>query len=226
MEKEKATSGIAFTQAVKAAQERRGSRANYARMEAKGGFHKKITADLVRFIRERDSFYLATADKEGQPYIQHRGGPRGFLKVLDEHTLGFADYTGNKQYLTVGTLSENDKAFIFLMDYPNRRRIKIWGKARVVENYPELLDRLRDPDYPAVIERAILFEVQAWDINCPLHIVPRYTEEEIASIVDPLKERIARVEAENAELRERLAANIWQLDYFGESIGLLEGNEM
>ena len=155
-------SDIAFTPAVKAEQERRGSRESYARMEQRGGWHDWIDDGLRAFIAERDSFYLGTANSEGQPYIQHRGGPAGFLRVIDDKTLAFADLAGNKQYITTATLSENDKAFLFLMDYPNRRRVKIWGRARVVEDDPELLSRLTDRDYKGRPERAIVFEVEAW----------------------------------------------------------------
>lgn len=199
-------SDIAFTPAVKAVQAQHGSRNAYARMEREGGWQQAISPELEAFIAERDSFYLGTANAEGQPYIQHRGGSKGFLKVLDDHTLAFADFRGNKQYITVGTLNENDKAFIFLMDYVNRRRIKIWGRARAVEDDAALMDQLLDPQYKARPERAIVFTVEAWDANCPQHIIPRYTEDEIASTVAPLHDRIAALEAENRALREAVAA--------------------
>ncbi len=173
-------SDIAFTPAVKAAQDRLGSRRSYGKMERGRGWRDTITPDLEAFLAERDSFYLGTASADGQPYIQHRGGPKGFLKALDDHTLGFADFAGNRQYVSMGNLSENDKAFIFLMDYPNRRRIKIWGRTEVIENDPDLLERLSDPSYEASPERVFLFHVEAWDINCPQHITPRYTAEQIA----------------------------------------------
>ncbi len=188
-------SDIAFTPAVKAVQERKGSRRGYARMEEKGGWQSTITDDLAHFISERDSFYLGTASADGQPYIQHRGGPKGFLKVVDERTLAFADFTGNRQYITAGNLSENDKAYIFLMDYANRRRIKIWGRARVVDEDAGLLKRLAGAGYEAVPEQAVVFEIEAWDVNCPQHITPRYTEREVASLVGPLRARIAELEA-------------------------------
>jgi len=189
------TSDVAFTPAVKAAQETRGSRQGYAAMEAKGGWSGTVGPDLESFLATRDSFYFGTASAEGRPYIQHRGGHPGFLNVLDEKTLAFADYSGNKQYISVGNLTENDRAFIFLMDYPNRQRIKIWGRAEFVEDDPELLARLADPDYKARLERAIVFHVEAWDSNCPQHIQRRYTEEEIQPVVDRLKQRIAELEA-------------------------------
>ncbi len=191
-------SDIAFTPAVKAEQEQRGSRGSYARMEEKGGWSDRITPDLEAFIAERDSFYLGTANSSGQPYIQHRGGHKGFLKALDERTLAFADYAGNRQYISIGNLFENDRAYLFLMDYPNRRRVKIWGRAEVVENDPELLARLVDPDYKARPERVFLFHVEAWDVNCPQHIRPRFTEEEITPLIEGLKQRIKSLEAQLA----------------------------
>ena len=198
-------SDIAFTPAVKAAQQQRGSRESYAKMEQRGGWQSKVTADLVAFIAERDSFYLATNSSEGQPYLQHRGGPKGFLKVLDEQTLAFADFGGNAQYISTGNLEENNKAFIFLMDYPNRRRIKIWGKAKVFEGDDELLNRLTDPDYRGKPERAFVFQVQAWDVNCPQHITLRWTEEEFFPVVDKLRNRIDELTEENQRLRDKLA---------------------
>ncbi|MCH7942525.1 MAG: pyridoxamine 5'-phosphate oxidase family protein [Proteobacteria bacterium] len=191
-------SDIAFTPAVKAVQERLGSRAGYARMAEKGGWRDRVTEDLAAFLELRDSFYLATATAEGQPYIQHRGGPPGFLKVLDDKTLAFADFSGNRQYITAGNLGENDRAYIFLMDYPNRRRIKIWGRARLVENDPALLERLLEPGYAGKPERAIVFTIEAWDVNCPQHITPRYSDDEILALIAPLKHRIAELEAELA----------------------------
>ncbi len=199
-------SDIAFTPSVKAAQERLGSRKQYARIEERGGWQNVITDDLAEFIAERDSFYLATASEEGRPYIQHRGGPKGFLKVLDQRTLGFADFSGNRQYISVGNLAENNKAFIFLMDYANQQRIKIWGTAEVVENDPKLLEQLTDPIYRGRPERAFRFHVEAWDVNCPQHIKPRFTAEEIDSTVRALSDRIAELEAENATLRSQIPA--------------------
>ena len=196
-------SDIAFTPAVKALQERHGSRAGYARMEERGGWRDRVTDDLAAFLSTRDSFYLATATAEGRPYIQHRGGATGFLKVLDDKTLAFADFSGNRQYITSGNLGENDKATIFAMDYPNRRRIKIWGRARVVEDDPELIERLTEPGYEGKPERAILFTIEAWDVNCPQHITPRYTDDEIVALISPLKQRIAALEAEVAALQAK-----------------------
>ncbi len=191
-------SDIAFTPAVKAAQERNGSRAGYARMAERGDWADTVSEDLAAFLETRDSFYLGTATADGQPYIQHCGGPKGFLKVIDERTLAFADFAGNRQFLSTGNLSENDKAYIFLMDYPNRRRIKIWGRARVVENDPALIERLADPDYEGKLQRAVVFDVAAWDVNCPQHITRRFDEDEVAALLAPLRSRIAELEAEVA----------------------------
>ena len=170
-------SDLAFTPAVKAWQERLGSRAGYARMAEKRDWNNSVTPELAAFLAERDSFYLATASAEGRPYIQHRGGPAGFLKVIDDKHLAFAEFGGNKQYITAGNLSENDRASIFLMDYVGRQRIKLWGRARVVEDDAALLERLADSEYKAKPERALVFEVEAWDVNCPQHITRRFTED-------------------------------------------------
>jgi predicted pyridoxine 5'-phosphate oxidase superfamily flavin-nucleotide-binding protein len=188
-------SDVAFTPAVKAFQTKRGSREAYAKMETKGGWTAVVTDQLAAFLAERDSFYLGTASADGQPYIQHRGGKPGFLKVLDEHTLAFPDYGGNRQYISAGNLSENDKSYIFVMDYANRRRIKIWGRARVVEGDNDLIARITDPDDENIPERAILFEVNAWDRNCPQFITPRYDEATIAGKIAPLQARIKELEA-------------------------------
>lgn len=202
-------SDIAFTTAVKAAQQRLGSRAKFSRMEQQGGWNTTVTDDLAAFIADRDSFYLATSSADGQPYIQHRGGPKGFLKILDENTLGIADFKGNQQYLSIGNLSENGKAFIFLMDYTRQRRVKLWGQARFVEDDPGLLSHLVDDAYQAIPQRALLFSLEAWDINCPQHITPRFTEDDIAEAVArmqaPWQQRIAELEAENETLRAALA---------------------
>lgn len=197
----KVPSDVAFTPAVKTAQERLGSRAGYARMEAKGGWQTTVTPELATFLAERDNAFLATATADGQPYIQHRGGPRGFIKVLDHQTLGFADFAGNKQYISLGNLSENDKAHLFLVDYANRRRVKIWGRARMVEDNPELIDTLHDPAYDARPERALLFTIEAWDVNCPQHIPRKFDEADVASAVGQLRARIADLEAELTALR-------------------------
>ena len=191
-------SDVAFTPAVKTIQESKGSRSSYSRMEEGRGWKTTVTPELQEFLAERDMFYFGTSNSEGQPYIQYRGGSEGFLKVIDEKTLGFADFAGNKQYITLGNLSENSKAFIFLMDYAQSRRIKLWGKARVVENDSTLNEQLGDPAYPGKIERVILFEISAWDINCPQHIHKRFSQKQVAPIIEQLQERIA-------ELEEKLA---------------------
>jgi predicted pyridoxine 5'-phosphate oxidase superfamily flavin-nucleotide-binding protein len=191
-------SDIAFTPAVKAEQQRRGSRAAYARMEQGDGWETRVTPELAAFVAERDSVYLGTASAAGQPYIQHRGGPPGFVRVLDESTLAFADYAGNRQYITIGNLAENDRAFLFFMDYERRQRIKVWGRARVVEGDMDLLARLAPEGYAARAERAIVFHVEAWDVNCPKHIPQKVDAAAVNS-------RIRALEAENHRLRAALA---------------------
>ncbi|NJK68224.1 MAG: pyridoxamine 5'-phosphate oxidase family protein [Microcoleus sp. CSU_2_2] len=181
---------IAFTPAVKAAQAQRGSRETYARFELFGPENDAVTPDIEEFITQIDGFYLGTVSSNGYPYIQFRGGHPGFLKVMDEKTLGFADFKGNVQYVTVGNLSDNDKAFIFIMDYRHRKRLKIWGRARYVEGDRELIERLRIPEDDSEVERVILFEVEAWNWNCPQHIPRRYSEQEVAA----LQARIAELE--------------------------------
>ena len=198
-------SDIAFTPAVKAAQQARGSRTAYAKMEQRGGWNDTVTPELAEFVAERESLYLGTAAADGQPYIQHRGGPRGFLKVLDERTLAIADYVGNAQYISLGNLAENNKAFLFLMDYSNRHRIKIWGTTEFIEDDPALLARVADPDYQARLERVLVFHVKAWDVNCTQHIQPRYTVEEMQPIVREFHDRIRELEAENKTVRAALA---------------------
>jgi predicted pyridoxine 5'-phosphate oxidase superfamily flavin-nucleotide-binding protein len=196
-------SDIAFTPAVKQMQAAKGSRASYAKVEQHLGWQTRVTRDLAEFVAGLDMFYLGTANVEGQPYIQYRGGPHGFLKVLDDRTLGFADFGGNRQYITLGNLSENPKAFIFLMDYANSRRVKVWGTAKVVEDDAELLDRLRDPDYPGQVERAIVFTIEAWDINCPQHIHKRFSQRQIAPVIAELQARIAELESQLRQGREK-----------------------
>ncbi|MGE0038295.1 MAG: pyridoxamine 5'-phosphate oxidase family protein [Xanthobacteraceae bacterium] len=193
-------SELVFTPAARREQAKRGSARSYERKVA-AGFPGLITPELAAFIAELDTVFLGTASAAGAPYIQHRGGPKGFVKVLDEHTLGFADYAGNRQYITLGNLTENDRAYLFLLDFAGRRRIKVWGRARVVEDDPNLLERLADPGYRARPERAILFTVEAWDVNCPQHITARFNESEIADATASLRKRIADLEAENATLR-------------------------
>ena len=194
-------SDVAFTPNVKAAQEQRGSRAMYRRMEEGEGWETTVTPELAEYIAERDSFYLATASADGQPYIQHRGGPKGFLRVMDETTLAFVDFAGNRQYITAGNLAENDRAFLFLMDYERRRRIKIWGRARVVEGDDALIAKLMPPGAKARGERVIVLEIAAWDVNCPQHIPQKLGAMDVRATVESLKKRIATLEAENAALK-------------------------
>ena len=198
----KYVSDIAFSGTVKNVQEENGSRNSYAKMEQSVGWQSSVDQRLAKFIEQRDSLYFGTANAEGQPYIQHRGGPKGFLKVLDDKTLAFADYSGNMQYITVGTLRENNKAYIFLIDYPTRTRMKIWGTAKVVENDATLLAQLHSADYKAKPERAIVFTVEAWDVNCPQHIQQRFTMEELKPEFDKLNNRIKELETEISQLKK------------------------
>ena len=191
---EKYPSDVAFTPAVKAIQAAKGSRQTYARIESGHGWETTVGEELAQFISERDEFYLATASAGGQPYVQYRGGRPGFLRVIDKRTLGFADFGGNQQYITLGNLSENPKAFIFLMDYVDLRRIKLWGTARVVEGDLELVEGLRDPADPSRAERAILFTVEAWDMNCQQHIHRRFPQEVVGPYVEKLQARIQQLE--------------------------------
>jgi predicted pyridoxine 5'-phosphate oxidase superfamily flavin-nucleotide-binding protein len=183
---------------VKAVQTAKGSRASNAKAERRG-WRTRVTPDLIEFLSGLDMFYLGTANAEGQPYIQYRGGSPGFLKVLDDRTLAFADFGGNRQYITLGNLSDNPKAFIFLMDYANSQRVKLWGTASVVEDDADLLERLRDPDYPGKVERAIVFTVEAWDINCLQHIHQRFSQRQVQPVIEQLQRRISELEAQLAQ---------------------------
>ena len=199
----KIVSDIAFTPSVKAEQDKRGSRAGYKKMEERGGWRNKVDEGLREFISARESFYLGTVSADGYPYIQHRGGKAGFLKIIDDRHLAFADFAGNKQYITLGNLGDNPKAFIFLMDYRNKRRVKIWGQARYIEDDEALLNSLIDPDYDARPERAIVFEIDAWDSNCPQHIPQMWSEAEIAPVVNSMNARIEELESEVAALKQQ-----------------------
>jgi len=201
------SSDVAFTPAVKAIQTRKGSRGGYAHMEEGGGWRTEIDDALAAFIGEQTSFFLATATADGQPYIQHRGGPAGFIKILDKSTLAFADFRGNRQYITQGNLTENPKAYIFLIDYVNRRRVKIWGEARVVEDDPALTASLMPKDYKAKPEQAILFRITAWDTNCPQHIPVKFDAADVAAAIAERDSRIAELEAEVAQLKQRVSPN-------------------
>ena len=195
------TSDVAFTPSVKAIQTRLGSRRGYEKLERMGGFAVEVTDDLAGFIADRTSFYLATATADGQPYIQHRGGPAGFLKVVGPTTLAFADYAGNRQYLSMGNLEENDRAFLFLMDYAHRQRIKIWGRARFVEDDAELIEAVHDPESKGRPERVLLFEIEAWDVNCPQHIPVMLPIEQVEARERALRERVIELQAEVDALR-------------------------
>ena len=175
-------SDIAFTDSVKKIQEQKGSRSIYINVEQRGSWHDTVTEELRDFIAERDSFYMSTVNSEGQPYIQHRGGPKGFLKVINSRTLGFADFAGNRQYISYGNLEDNNKVCLFFMDYPNRTRIKLWGTAEVNEDDATLIEQLSVSDYKAQVERAFIIHIEAWDRNCPQHIVPRFTKQEISDL--------------------------------------------
>jgi len=199
------SSDVGFTPAVKAIQSRKGSREAYARVEDRGGWRTEIDDDLAAFIGQQTSFFLATASAEGQPYIQHRGGPAGFIKILDKSTLAFADFAGNRQYITQGNLSENPKAYIFLIDYVYRRRIKLWGEAKVIEDDPALVTALMPRDYKARPEQAIVFKVKAWDMNCPQHIPQKLDVADVAAVINARDQRIAELEAELAEVKKLLA---------------------
>ncbi len=192
---------VAFTPAVKAIQARKGSREAYARVEAKGGWRTEVDDELAAFLGRTISFYLATASADGQPYIQHRGGPSGFVRILDRQTLAFADYSGNRQYITQGNLSENPKAYIFVMDYAHRQRAKIWGEARVVEDDPALLESLMPKGYRAKAEQAILFKISAWSTNCPQHIPQKFDAADVAAALAARDARIAELEAELARTK-------------------------
>src|SRR5262245_34196419 len=192
---------VLFSPAVKAIQARKGSREAFARVDERGGWRTEIDENLAGFLANTNSFYFATATADGQPYIQHRGGPKGFIKILDKNTIAFADYSGNRQYITQGNLSENPKAYIFVMDYAHRRRVKIWGEARVVEDDPALLQSLMPQGYRARPEQVILFRIAAWDTNCPQHIPQKFDAADVAAALAARDERIAELETELAALK-------------------------
>lgn len=193
---EKPVSDIAFTPSVKAVQERLGSRPMQVRMERSGGWKNAVTDDLAAFIQSRTSFYFGTASADGQPYIQHRGGPPGFLRVLGSKKLGFADFAGNRQFISYGNLTENPKVVLFLMDYENKQRVKIWGAAQVIEDDPDLITSLTVPESKCRPERAILIDVEAWDANCPQHIPPLYPEDVVHGVIAVYEEKLAKLRAE------------------------------
>jgi predicted pyridoxine 5'-phosphate oxidase superfamily flavin-nucleotide-binding protein len=199
-------SDVAFTPSVKEIQTRKGSREGYARAE-QHGWRTEVDEKLGAFLADANSFYFATASADGQPYIQHRGGPKGFLKVLDKQTLAFADYAGNQQFITQGNLSDNAKAYIFIMDYAHRRRVKIWGEARVIEDDEALTESLMPKGYRARSEQVILFKIAAWDTNCPQHIPQKFDAADVSAALASRDARIAELEAEVAALKEEKAAS-------------------
>ena len=201
----RAFADIAFTDSVKQAQNRYGSRKSYAGFESDGGHRDRLSENEIAFLAGRDSFYMGSVGENGWPYVQHRGGPKGFLKVLDEATIGFADFRGNRQYISVGNLNADGRVSLFLMDYPNRQRLKLWARARVVhpDEDPKLVARLELPGYKARIERGIIMAVEAVDWNCPQHITPRFTEAEIERLVAPLIEENRALQAQLAQAMSR-----------------------
>jgi uncharacterized protein len=201
------SSDLAFTPAVKAVQTRKGARQLFAGVEERGGFRTEIDDNLAAFLAEANSFYLATASADGQPYVQHRGGPKGFIKILDKNTIAFADYSGNRQYITLGNLSENPRAYIFVMDYVHRRRVKIWGEARIVDDDSALMQSLMPKGYKARPEQVILFRVLAWDSNCHQHIPQKFDSTDVAAAISSRDARIAELEAELAALKGQPASN-------------------
>ncbi len=199
---------IAITPSVRNAQAKMG--AEHLWQDFKG--HRKFdrfTENEAAFIAERDSFYMATVSETGWPYVQHRGGPPGFLKLVDDRTLAFADYRGNRQYISTGNLAANDRVSLFLMDYPRRARLKIYARAEILalDDAPDLTTLVTVPEYRAKLERVFRLRLEAFDWNCSQHITPRLSEREISEAIVPVRDRLAALEAENAELRARLAAN-------------------
>ena len=199
------SSDVGFTPAVKAIQEQKGSREIYARMEEQGGWRTEIDERLIDFLSNTNSFYFATASAAGQPYIQHRGGPKGFIHILDKRTIAFVDYGGNRQFISLGNLSENPKAHIFLMDYANRRRIKLWGEARVVNDDHALLRSLMPKGYRARPEQVIVFKITAWDVNCPQHIPQKFDAADVSEALAMRDARIEELEAELARMKGEAA---------------------
>ncbi len=198
---------LVFTPVVKALQERYGSRRQYERMEEIGGAPGGLGPEEREFLSEQDSFYMASLGATGWPYVQHRGGPKGFLKVIDNHTIAFADFRGNKQYISTGNLMTDNRVALIMVDYPRRQRLKILGRAEVFEGEKakDWLTKVRDPEYKATTERVYVIRIEAFDWNCPQHIIPRFTEEQIREALKPLERQMKKLEEENEELREQLA---------------------
>src|SRR5271154_4119692 len=203
----KSFGSLVFTPVVKALQERYGSRRQYERLEKSDNTPAPLGPDETAFISERDTFYMASIGSTGWPYVQHRGGPKGFLKVIDENTMAFADFRGNKQYVSAGNLTTNDRVALILVDYPRQLRLKILGHAQIFEGLEakEWIEKVRDPGYKATIERVFVIKVEAFDWNCQQHIIPRFTEQEIREALEPLENRMQRLEDENQKLREDIA---------------------
>jgi predicted pyridoxine 5'-phosphate oxidase superfamily flavin-nucleotide-binding protein len=194
---------MVFTPLVKALQEKYGSRRQYARMEAGGATPDRLGPDESAFIAEQDSFYIATVGETGWPYVQHRGGAKGFLKVIDDHTIAFADFRGNKQFVSTGNIASDNRVALIMVDYPRQARLKILGRAEIFDGEParEWIQRLREPGSKDVIERAYVIHVEAFDWNCPQHITPRFTEEQIKEALAPFEQRLEELERENEKLR-------------------------
>jgi uncharacterized protein len=196
---------IAITPSVRAAQARMGVDQHWQDFKGQREFDR-FTQNEADFITSRDSFYMATVSETGWPYVQHRGGPAGFLKLIDDRTLAFADYRGNRQYISTGNIDASHKACLFLIDYPARARLKIYAEAEILslDADPALTARVTDPAYKARLERIVRLRLEAFDWNCPQHITPRFTEQESATAVKPLQDRLEELERENAELRAQI----------------------
>lgn len=199
---------LVFTPAVKALQEKYGSRRQYARMEGDTTSPDRLGRDEVEFIKERDSFYMATIGATGWPYVQHRGGPKGFLKVIDDHTIAFADFRGNKQFVSTGNIATDNRVALIMVDYPQQARLKILGRAEIFEDERarEWIERLREPSYKALVERAFVIQVEAFSWNCPQHITPRFTAEQIQEVLGPLERRLQELELANKKLLDEVRA--------------------
>ncbi len=203
----KSFSSLVFTPAVKALQERYGSRRQYARLEQLGEIKGGLGLDEKEYLAERDTFYMASLGESGWPYVQHRGGPKGFLKVIDDNTLAFADFRGNKQYISTGNLLTDNRVALIMVDYPRQLRLKLLGRVEIFEGEKakDWLPRVRDPEYKAVTERVYVIRIEAFDWNCQQHIIPRYTEEEIRDVLEPIEKQMQELQKENGELRKKLA---------------------
>ena len=203
----KSFGSLVFTPVIRALQERYGSRRQYARLEQAANSPARLGPDEIDFIRERDTFYMASVGDTGWPYVQHRGGPKGFLKIIDDRTIAFADFSGNKQYVSTGNLVTDDRVALILVDYPGQLRLKILGHAKILEGEQakEWAAKVRDPGYKATTERVYVIQLEAFDWNCPQHIIPRFTEQEIAEVLAPLEKRMQGLEDENKKLRAEMA---------------------